>query len=276
MQALQVISARTGQPIVYHDGQADADISSPDTQDLHGYGHSLETRWVTIHDTSTDGTTSFDSNALAKARGATPFKRPENGVFKPGSDFTRFVFSETGDTNALTEATADQGGFGGLQELRQASPSADTGTLRLLYQSDLQHTGFDNVQFVSKDVLAAVEDAGDTLHTQRNALDSGYFVDTRVNYAAPGAPPLARWLAEGRDPSATIDSGLGATPGNGFQNDGDNEITGVHVSNGDAGTEGILGAQTPALFQQDGWRAFWTQQHGDNVTWELLPARSRR
>jgi hypothetical protein len=27
----------------------------------------------------------------------------------------------------------------------------------------------------------------------------------------------------------------------------------------------------PRPFSQ-GWRVFWTQQHGDNVTWELFPA----
>ena len=58
-------------------------------------------------------------------------------------------------------------------------------------------------------------------------------------------------------------------------NDGDNEITGIHVSDGDPGVGGILGAKIPAPFS-DGWRAFWTQQHGDNVTWELTPAATAR
>ena len=273
LQALQVTSLRTGQPIVFHDGQRDVDITSPDTQDLHTYGHVFRTRWITIHDTSTDGTQAFHSNALAKTAGATPFKRPENGMFQPGSRFGRFVFTETGDTNAQTEAAPDDGGFGGLQDLRQARPSDDTGTLRLLYRGDVQHTGFDNLTFASRDALAVVEDAGDTLHTQRNALDSGYLFDARVDYGAAGAPQPLRFLAEGRDASATIDSGLSGSPG--FHNDGDNEITGIHVSDGDPTSGGILGAKVPALFRH-GWRAFWTQQHGDNYTWELLPARDRR
>lgn len=53
-------------------------------------------------------------------------------------------------------------------------------------------------------------------------------------------------------------------------NEGDNEITGIHVSNGDPNRNGILGAQAPRLFHS-GWRAFYTAQHGDNVTAELLP-----
>jgi hypothetical protein len=57
----------------------------------------------------------------------------------------------------------------------------------------------------------------------------------------------------------------------GFQNDGDNEITGFYVSNGDPSTGGILGALNPKQFKA-GWRVFYTQQHGDNFTWEILPA----
>jgi len=109
-----------------------------------------------------------------------------------------------------------------------------------------------------------VQDAGDLLHTQANALDSGYTFDTTVDYSNQANQPV-RWLAEGRDASATIDSAFG-----GFnKNDGDNEITGAHVSNGDPGTDGILGARIPRL--GDGqWRWFYTQQHGDNATYEVV------
>jgi hypothetical protein len=89
----------------------------------------------------------------------------------------------------------------------------------------------------------------------------------RKDYGNPGNQPI-RILAQGRDPSATIDSALLGTMG--FQNDGDNEITGIHVSDGDPTVGGILGAKNPKPFK-DGWRVFYTQQHGDNVTWEILP-----
>jgi hypothetical protein len=81
-----------------------------------------------------------------------------------------------------------------------------------------------------------------------------------------GAQPM-RLIGEGRDPSATLDSALLAF--NGFQNEGDNEITGFHVSNGDPSVDGILGAQSPSALAH-GWRAFYTQQHGENHLWELL------
>ena len=33
---------------------------------------------------------------------------------------------------------------------------------------------------------------------------------------------------------------------------------------------GLFAADIPRPFQ-DGWRVFFTQQHGDNRTWEILP-----
>ncbi|HEY2982913.1 MAG TPA: hypothetical protein VGJ38_02095, partial [Jatrophihabitantaceae bacterium] len=67
----------------------------------------------------------------------------------------------------------------------------------------------------------------------------------------------------------TIDVGLAGTPG--FQNEGDNEITGIHVSDGDPTVAGLIGTNVPHPF--DGtWRLFWTQQHGDNITWEVTAA----
>jgi len=270
LQALQVLSlAHPGQPIVFHAGQVDADILSQDVLDLHTYGKVFQTRWITIHDTDTDGVSPFDANALAKAAGATPFKRPENGQFRPQTGFREFYFTETGDTNALTEAGSQYGGFGAIMKLTQSHPSADTGTLTMFFQCNVAHTGFDNLAFWSSDDLVVVEDAGDTLHTQRNALDSAYALDLQVDYSDPTTPPPLRLLAQGRDPSATLDSALGAISDNGFQNDGDNEITGIHISDGDPTMHGILGAKRPRPFHA-GWRVFYTQQHGDNVTYEIL------
>jgi hypothetical protein len=265
LQVLQVISLQTGQPISFHG--ADVDTLSPDVGDLHTYGKSFKTNWITIHNTDVDGTTPYDANALAKAKLGTPFKRPENAQFRPGTGFKEFYFDETGDTSALTEAGSAFGGFGGVFKLTQTSPTANTGTLVPFYVGDVAHTGFDNVTFISKNQVVFVEDAGDGLHTQRNALDSAYALDVTLDYSNAANQP-ARLLAEGRDPSATLDSAfLGM---DGYQNEGDNEITGIHTSNGDPSTGGILGALVPKLFK-DGWRLFYTAQHGDNVTWEILP-----
>src|SRR4029078_11245292 len=100
-----------------HDGKANDDILSPNQRALFGYGNELNTKWVTIHDTETDPPKAFDANALAKAAGGTPFKRPENGQFRPGSSFKEFYFTATGDTNILPQAGQEYGCFGGVVRL---------------------------------------------------------------------------------------------------------------------------------------------------------------
>jgi hypothetical protein len=266
LQVLQVQSLATGTPIVFHG--ADIDTLSADVGDLHTYGKTFKTTWVTLHDTDVDGFAPFGANALAKSKGGTPFKRPENGQFRPGSRFKEFYFDETGDTDNRSEAGAAFGAFGGVFKLTQSSPTASSGTLTLFFLGDVAHAGFDNVTFASKNQIVFVEDAGDTLHTQRNALDSAYALDVTLDYSNPANQPV-RLIAQGRDPSATLDSGFLGMPG--FQNEGDNEITGIHMSNGDPNAAGLLGEAAPKPFK-DGWRLFYTGQHGDNVTWEILPS----
>jgi hypothetical protein len=263
LQALQVKNLE-GDPITFESQQA---MNSSDQQELHTYGNEFETRWVTIHNTATDGNAPFQALPLARAANATPFKRPENGMFQPGSGFTDYYFDETGDTNA-TSPENDNGGWGSIFHLSQRSPSANSGRLELFYKGDQSHAGFDNVSFLSKNAVTFVEDAGDTLHTQRSALDSGFVWRVDKSYAN-GRQPV-RWLAEGRDASATIDAANG---GFGGKNDQDNEITGTHVSDGDPGTDGILGAKLPDLGDPQ-WRWFYTQQHGDNITYEVHVAGS--
>ena len=237
-------------------------------KDLHTYGKTFKTTWVTIHDTAKDGTAAFSANAAAKKAGGTPFKRPENGVFKPGTGFSKFFFTETGDTSASTEAGATYGGFGGLLELQQ-DPGSDKGKLSLFYLSDKTRSGFDNITFFDKTHVIAVQDQGDGLHSSVNALDSAFVFDVNGDYAGGAQPLLA--IAEGRDPSATIDSAISGISGNGFNNEGDNEITGIHESNGDPTAAGVLGASIPKGLSH-GWRLFFTHQHGDNVTSEVIPS----
>lgn len=251
LQALQV-HRKDGSPITA--AEISANPFSSDITDLHTYGKSFATRWVDTH----AGTTGFDAIASAATAGATPFKRPENGVFRPGTGFKEFYFTETGDTST---ASTLPGAYGGVFRLTQSSVKSDTGRLSPTFVGDKEHTGLDNIAFATTSDLLVVEDAGDTLHAQRNALDSGYLLDLHGSKKHP-RPPV-RWLAEGRDASATYDALT--SPG---YNDGDNEITGIHVSDGDPSAAGILGAKVPTPFTS-GWRVFWTQQHGDNVTWEL-------
>ena len=129
LQVLQVASLAHAGPIVFG-SDPDADILSADTKDLHTYGHVFKTLWVTIHDTKKDGTAAFDANAAAKKAGGTPFKRPENGVFKPGTGFKKFFFTETGDTTLTTEAGTlvrrlrrDPGAVAGPEERQGHAPA---------------------------------------------------------------------------------------------------------------------------------------------------------
>jgi hypothetical protein len=262
LQVLQVLNG-SNQPITQATQTA---LSSADQVALHTFGSAFNTKWITIHDTAVNGNAPFNANMLAKAANGTPFKRPENGAFRPDGKFEEFYFDETGDTDATSPENACCGGWDSVFKLTQAGPSANTGKLSILFKGDQAHAGFDNVAFLTKDLIAFVEDAGDKLHGQRNALDSGFVLDVTKDYSNPANVPL-RWLAEGRDPSATIDADNG-----GFgKNDGDNEITGMHVSDGDPTANGVLGSQAPHPFASNGkWRVFYTQQHGDNTTWEVV------
>src|SRR5262249_5856001 len=240
IQALQVLI--DGQPITFPDGDLVANPAKYRT--LHTYGTTLKTRGPPAETTPpAPAAPGPDDNALAKAAKATPFKRPENGLFRPGSDFKEYYFDETGDTNSTTPA-GETGGFGSIFKLTQ-DPQSNDGSITLFYLGDVTHSSFDNTAWFSDTQVAFVEDAGDTLHGQKGTLDSGWLFDVGTDYSnAPNAP--IRFLAQGRDASATLDSSFADLYGAAnlsFYNDGDNEITGIHVSDGDPGKNGILGAR---------------------------------
>ena len=112
LQALRVTIK--GTPVIFHANDPVGDTFSQAQLDLHTPGTSYPVDWVTVHDTDVDGTAPFDANAAAKAAGATPFKRPENGQFLPGSGFLTFFFCPTGDTDAragFTPALAQRGSW---------------------------------------------------------------------------------------------------------------------------------------------------------------------
>src|SRR5262249_7056783 len=118
LQALQVTI--DGAPVSFVAVDAahpTGDVFSTSQLKLHTRGSSWPVRWLTVHATAVNGTADFDANALAKAAGATPFKRPENGQFVPGTGFQSFVFVPTGDTNADSgnqAALAARGAWGSV------------------------------------------------------------------------------------------------------------------------------------------------------------------
>jgi hypothetical protein len=234
-------------PLVFHSADPVGDVFSTAQLALHTPGTSYPVDWVTVHDTDVDGTASFDANAAAKAAGATPFKRPENAQFLPGSNFLTFFFDPTGDTDAGagTPALAARGAWGSIFRVDLNSDRL-SGRISIFVLGDAQHASFDNLTFADDHTLLAAEDRGDTLHLQLNTLDSVWA------YATDGSAAVRRFIALGRD-------NLSLTKGE------DNEPTGLHVSAG-----GLTVDQMPGTLNNlVNSRGFLTRQHGENVLWEI-------
>jgi Alkaline phosphatase PhoX len=257
LQALQV--SIDGEPVVFHADDPVGDVFSDAQLQLHTPGTSFPVQWVTVHDTAVDGTDPFNANSAAKAAGATPFKRPENAQFLPGSGFLTFFFDPTGDTNANSgnvPALAARGAWGSIFRV-DLNSDREGGLISIFVLGDAKHSSFDNLTFADANTLLAAEDRGDTLHSQLNRLDSiwSFFVN---------GSPATRFVALGRDKLAEIDASLLGTPG--YQNEGDNEPTGLHVSTGNTLASGIPGT----LANLNHPRAFFTQQHGMNTVYEVV------
>ena len=173
---------------------------------LHTVGASWPVQWVTIHDTAVDGTASFDANAMAKAAGATPFKRPENGQFQPGSHFRTFVFLITGDTDNVAgrdPVLAARGAWGGIFRV-DLDANRETGNISLVVLGDADHASFDNITFVDdKDTILVTEDRGDLLHDQLNKLDSIWAY--KLDRGHPERNIAVRFVALGLDRLAGVE-----------------------------------------------------------------------
>jgi len=179
----------------------------------------------------------------------------ENGQFLPGSGFNTFFFDPTGDTNADSgheAALAARSAWGSIFRV-DFNGSNPVGTIGLFFLGDADHAAFDNIAFTDTQTLLAAEDRGDGLHESLNLLDSIWAFDVRGDDAAP-----RRFLALGRDDVATqVDVNGG---------EGDNEPTGLHVSDGAASTSQILGKP----ISPEAARWFLTEQHGRNQVFEIL------
>ena len=255
LQALQV--SINGNPLVFvpvDAGHPNGDTRSNNQLLLHTVGASWPVQWVTLHDTEINGTAPFDANAAAKALGATPFKRPENGQFQPGSHFRTFFFVITGDTDntaGMDPVLAARGAWAGIFRV-DLNANRDSGTISLVVLGDADHASFDNITFVDdKDTVLVTEDRGDMLHDQLNTLDSIWAY--KLNRQHPDRNIAARFVALGLDRLAT---------------DEDNEPTGIHMSEGDSSIPGLIGTKE---FKKDRSRLFFTEQHGENNLFEVFP-----
>ncbi len=259
LYALQV--SIEGTPITFHGGtaptvaDANMDIFSDAQLKLHTPGSSWPATWVAIHDTAVDGFGAFNANLAAKQAGATPFKRPENVQFLPGSGFNTFFFDPTGDTSADSgnqPTLAARGSWGSIFRV-DFNGSNPIGTIAIVVLGDARHAAFDNIAFSDTQTLLAAEDRGDTFHEQLNLLDSVWAFDVRGKDTNP-----RRLMALGRDAAATAVDVAGG--------EGDNEPTGLHVSDGATSTQQMLGK--PVSPEAARW--FVTMQHGLNQVFEIL------
>jgi hypothetical protein len=255
LQALQV--SINGSPLVFvpvDNQHPNGDTRSDNQLRLHTIGASWPVQWVTVHDTEVNGTDPFDANALAKAAGATPFKRPENGQFQPNSHFRTFFFDVTGDTDNTAGSDpvlAARGAWGGIFRV-DLNANRNTGTISLVVLGDADHASFDNITFVDdRDTILVTEDRGDLLHDQLNKLDSIWAYKLNSQHANRNI--VARFVALGLDRMAT---------------DEDNEPTGLHMSEGDSTIRGLIGTRE---FRTDRARLFFTEQHGENNLFEIFP-----
>ena len=272
LEALQVSIDDTPLKFVAVDAShPNGDVFSDAQLKLHTLGTSWPVRWVTVHDTgvldpSEPPPAAYDANLAAKNAGATPFKRPENAQFLPGSGFKSFVFDATGDTSANSGnqlALAARGAWGSIFRVDFNSDNQD-GQLSIIVLGTPEQSSFDNLTFIDSKTILVAEDRGDTLHRQLNALDSIWAYDVRGD-----VPNARRFLALGRDTDSEFDAALLDASTAGFQNEGDNEPTGLIASDGGSGIENLLGK--PLNPVQARW--FFTQQHGKNTIYEIVPVK---
>src|SRR5262249_3874400 len=143
LYAIQVFIDR--QPVTFHANDALGDVFSDAQLKLHTLGTKWPFKWVLVHDTNTDGTAPFNANALAKTAGATPFKRPENAQFLPGSNFRTFFFDPTGDTNANSgnqPELAARGAWGSIFRVDLSGPNLEGGQISIFFLGDQAHAAF--------------------------------------------------------------------------------------------------------------------------------------
>jgi secreted PhoX family phosphatase len=252
---MAVALSRTKTPV--DAGRPNGETRSNNQLLLHTIGASWPVSWITLHDTEVDGTAPFDAKAAAKALGATPFKRPENAQFQPGSYFQTFFFVITGDTDNTAgndPVLAARGAWGGIFRV-DLKASRENGNISLVVLGDADHAAFDNITFVDdRDTILVTEDRGDTLHDQLNKLDSIWAY--KLNQQHPDRSIAVRFVALGEDRMAPI-----AT-------EEDNEPTGLHMSEGDSTIHGLIGTRE---FRKDRAMLFFTQQHGENNLFEVFP-----
>ena len=259
------------------------------------YGETLQTKWVTIHDTESTVYAAESALGTVAAKcergreGVPESKRRSSGPRTASSGrprtSTEFYFDETGDTSALSgdndpPATAAQapgvsvpippatgkGGWCARCSSWCRLPRGRTrGTINLFYSGDVEpHAGLDNLTFLTE--RPACGGGGRRRRSAHAAAQRAglrlFIFDYDASYANPACQPILLACRGGGTSSATIDSGLldaVPKPANFVMNDGDNETTGIHhVERRPVNPHGHPRRPVPAPVRPQGWSRFWT------------------
>ena len=158
---------------------------------------------------------------------------PRTACSVPARSFREFFFTETGDTNALTEAGARAtAASAALFKLSQQPPFGQPGHAEAVLPGRRRaHRLRQHRVLVTKDRLVVGRGRGrHAAHAaQRARLGLALRRTARLLESGQPADPDPRPGPRRRRPPST----RRCSARHGFQNDGDNEITGIHVSDGD-------------------------------------------
>ena len=199
---------------------------------------------------------------------------PRTAQFRPGKQFKEFFFDATGDTDAATQAgSAVRRLRRRLQAdaiepvRRQRRPHAllprrhrphGPRQRRVLGQGPRRRSSRTAATVCTPRTMPSTPPGSSTCGpTTRTRTTSPSASSRSAATRPPRSTPRSR-----RARRATVSRTRATT-----------RSPGIHVSDGDPGIHGILGDREPHPFH-GGWRIFYTQQHGDNFTWEILPAGS--
>ena len=228
-----MISRRTGEPIAFHAGQADADIGSP-TSKRPAHLRQRRSRPAGSRSTTPPPTAPRRSTPtpLAKAAKAHAVQAPRERRLPARHRLQGVLLHRDRRHRTPTSRPATP-----VRRLRRRLPQLASRRRRrhrarssLSAGGDIAHTGFDNIAFVDAPTSSSSSRTPATASTpSATRWTPATLLRRRATTTRPGAHRRS-FLAEGRDASATIDAGLPAGPA---YNDGDNEITGIHVSDGD-------------------------------------------
>ena len=153
----------------------------------------VPTQWVTV-----DAGTERSTRRRAKAAGATPFKRPENGVFRPG----RGSASSTSPRPATPTPQHAAGRLRRRLPAHPAAPSASTGSSRRHRRRRGAHRPR---QHLLRHRGPAAGRRGRRRRPARRSATPRLRLRLDLRRHAR-RDALVRWLAEGRDASATYDA----------------------------------------------------------------------